>query len=124
MEQIPVADPPSHALDQFVMRNAVEVSAQVRVDYFRIPAIQPALHLSQRLVRAVIGSVGVLLRLHILVHNRFQHPDCPPPVPECGPPPAAAPSRPLGVPTPAAPLRVDTSCSSVLGPVRPAIVHA
>src|SRR5262249_35831465 len=60
---------------QFVMRDAVEIAAQVRVDDLGIAAIEPALDLPQRLVGAVVGSVGVLFWGQVLVKDRLHDQD-------------------------------------------------
>jgi hypothetical protein len=71
MQQVPVADPASHALHQFVVRNRVEVTAQVRVNDLREATVQPALDRRDRPVGVVAGPVGMLLRLQVLVMGRI-----------------------------------------------------
>ena len=71
MQQVPVADPASHALHQFVVRNRVEVAAQVRVDDFRVATVQPALDRLDRPVGVAAGPIGMLLRLKVLVEDRL-----------------------------------------------------
>ena len=72
-QQMPIADPPSHALHQLVVRNAVEIPAQVRVDHFPIARIQQPLDLLDRFQSALPRSVGVLLRLQVRLEDRFEH---------------------------------------------------
>jgi hypothetical protein len=63
MQHPRIAHPSGHRFHQFGVRNAVEVSVQIRVDYFPMPRVQQRMDGSNSIQGAAITTVGILLRL-------------------------------------------------------------
>ena len=72
-QDVSINNPTRHALQQFRMRNAVKVAAQIRVYHLRVASIQQAVDRSNCVMCPPIGSVGVLLRRQIRSEDRLQH---------------------------------------------------
>ena len=75
LQEGPVTDPPGYRFHQLGVGDAVEISAQIRVDHFGIPAPQQILHALDRVQGASVGPVGVLLRLQVGFEDGFQEQD-------------------------------------------------
>jgi hypothetical protein len=71
MKQRFIADPPSHAWQQFRMRNTVEVSAQVGIHHFAIALLQALRHGMHRIQSTAAFAIGVLLVLEVSFEDRF-----------------------------------------------------
>jgi isocitrate/isopropylmalate dehydrogenase len=70
---VPIDNPTRHAFQQFRMRNAVEVAAQIRVYHLRVAGVQQAVDRSNRVVCPAIMSVGVLLWRQVRSEDRLKH---------------------------------------------------
>ncbi len=73
MQHVPIADPTSHRLHQFGVRDAVEVTAQVRIDHFRMPRSAARRPSTTACQGTSPRPVGVLFRLQVGLEDRFQH---------------------------------------------------
>ena len=65
MQHRPVRDTPGHAAHQFRVGNAVEVSAQVRVNDLPMSGAQQFVDMPHGIQRAAVGTIGILLRLQV-----------------------------------------------------------
>ena len=72
-QYLSVADPARHALDQFGMRDRIEVAAQICVDYLTITLIQQTVDRSDRILCASFRSISVLLGFEVRLEDRFDH---------------------------------------------------
>ena len=57
-----VADATGHAIHQLGVRDRIEVARQVGIHHFRVAGAQQRMHGLDRVERAALGPVGVLLR--------------------------------------------------------------
>jgi site-specific DNA recombinase len=71
MQHGPVHDASRQASHQLRMGNAVEVPAQIRIDHLRVPAVEQVSHLVNRVQRAPVWPVGVLLGLQVGLEDGF-----------------------------------------------------
>ena len=67
-----VADPPGHRFHQLGMRDAVEVTGQVRVDHLGMPRPEQPFDLPNGVQGAALRAVGVLFRLQVGLEDRLQ----------------------------------------------------
>src|SRR5208283_975514 len=62
MQHVPITDPPSYRLHEVGVRYAVEIPAQVRIDYVCIARLQQFLDLMHSVQSTLAGAVGMLFR--------------------------------------------------------------
>ena len=59
-----------------MVRNSVEVTAQVRVDHLCVASIQQPVHFAHGVVRTPLRAVRILFLSQIRLKDRFQYDDC------------------------------------------------
>ena len=73
MQHVLVAYATGHRFHQLHVRDAVEVTRQVRVNHLRMPAFQQRFNPPDGVSSAAAWAVGVLLVLKVRLEDRFQN---------------------------------------------------
>src|ERR1039457_5404366 len=71
-QYLPIHDSPSNALQQFAVRDRVEVFRQIGIDYIRVACYQVFMYFSDCVLTASLRSVAVGTRLQIRLEDRLQ----------------------------------------------------
>jgi hypothetical protein len=70
MQHRRVYHPTCHRFEKFLVRDAVKVRGQIRVDDLRVTRVQQAMHLADRAQCVALGPIRVLLGLQIRLEDR------------------------------------------------------